>query len=231
MKQLLAKLHGKEHVTIVALGDSNTELTWHTAGRLNWVGLLQYALFEKHGSNTATIINSGRCGDTAVEALTRLESDVLRFDPDLVIVSFGMNDGAQGQDGLAAYSDAIQKIVSRLRKSCGSEVLLRTPNPVVVLNQPGLPEGFTPGTEWPGSHQHLYARRTVELADQLECCVVDHYTLWIESYNRDDGLPQPTNHLWNRMSDATHPGALGHLHFYRDMAPFFELRSDFPWEA
>jgi len=114
MKQSLTKLHGKEHVIIVALGDSNTELTWHTAGRLNWVGLLQYALFEKHGPNTATIINSGRCGDTAVESLTRLERDVIRFNPDLVIVSYGMNDAAQGQDGLAAYSDAIRKIVSRL---------------------------------------------------------------------------------------------------------------------
>src|SRR5689334_25221040 len=99
MKQLLEKLKHKEPVTIVALGDSNTELTWHTAGRLNWVGLLQYALFEKLGSNHAMVINAGRCGDTAVGALVRLDRDVIRFQPDLVIVAFGMSDAGQGESG------------------------------------------------------------------------------------------------------------------------------------
>ena len=60
--------------------------------------------------------------------------------------------------------------------------------------------------------------------------MVDHYTLWLRAADRDKGLTQPTNHLWNRMSDAVHPGALGHLCFYRELAPLVELPLDFPWE-
>ena len=100
LQRTLAKLDRKEQVTIVALGDSNTELTWHTAGRLNWTGLLQEALFEKHGGNRVMLINAGRCGDTAVGALQRLDRDVLRFHPDLVIIAFSMNDAGQGEAGL-----------------------------------------------------------------------------------------------------------------------------------
>ena len=110
MKQFLDKLKRQEQITIVALGDSNTELTWHTAGRLNWVGLLQEALFETYGRN------------------------------------------------------------------------------------------------------------------------LDHYTLWMQAENRDKQYPQPANHLWMRMSDAIHPGPLGHLQFYRELAPLFELPLFFAWE-
>ncbi|MBI4028575.1 MAG: SGNH/GDSL hydrolase family protein [Verrucomicrobia bacterium] len=230
MKRFLDKLKRGEQATLVALGDSNTELTWHTAGRLNWVGLLQEALFETYGRNLAVTINAGCCGGTAAGAISRLDRDVIRFQPDLVIVAFGMNDAGQAEPGLAAFSDAMRRIARTLREKCGCEILLRTTNPVVVVNQPGLPTGHTPGAEWPGLHQHLYARRTVELAKELDCPVVDHYTLWMQAENRDQRLPQPTNHLWMRMSDAIHPGALGHLYFYRELAPLFDLPLAFAWE-
>ena len=45
MKRLLQKLAEGRKATIVALGDSITELTWHTRGHLNWCGYLQEALF------------------------------------------------------------------------------------------------------------------------------------------------------------------------------------------
>ena len=225
----LEKLARKQQVTIVALGDSNTELTWHTAGRLNWVGLLQEALFEKHGANLVTIINAGRCGDTAEAALGRMERDAVRFQPDLVIVSFSMNDAFQGEAGLGRFADAIRKIVGELRGRCGCEVLLRTTNPVVVSNQRGLPPGHTPGNECPGLAHRLYAARLVELAAELGCPVVDHYRHWTSAPRRKDWGQDP-NHLWMRMSDATHPNALGHLWFYREFAPFFDLPPRFPWE-
>ena len=40
------KMAGEEHFTIVALGDSVTEVNWTTRGHLNWVGLLSASLFE-----------------------------------------------------------------------------------------------------------------------------------------------------------------------------------------
>lgn len=226
--RLMEKLASGERVTIVALGDSNTELTWHTAGRLNWVGLLQEALFEKYGGNRVRTINAGACGDTAVGGLARLERDVLRFDPDLVIVGFSMNDAGGGAAKLEEFADAIREIVAQLRRH-GCEILLRTTNPIVVVNQPGWPAESYPGNEWPGMYQGLYARRLVEVATELEVPVVDHYTLWTQAKRRTDWGQDP-NHLWMRMSDAVHPNALGHLFFYREMAPLFDVPTYFPWE-
>jgi lysophospholipase L1-like esterase len=224
-----ARLAANEQVTIVALGDSNTELTWHTGGRLNFLGLLQEALFEKHGGNRVITINAGCCGGTAPQALERLQRDVLRFAPDLVIVSFGMNDARRGPEGLQAYADAGREIVNAVRSQCGSDVLLRTSNPVVVPHMPQLPEGGRPGHEWPGLAHAAYAQRLVELAAELGCPVVDHYSAWVQAPRRTDWGQDP-NHLWIRMSDAIHPNALGHLCFYREMAPLFELPPAFPWE-
>src|SRR4051812_6499285 len=103
MKQTLQKLASGEKVTVVALGDSNTELTWHTAGRLNWVGLLQEALMEKQGRNRALVINAGCAGNSAQAAEARLEQDVFRFRPDLLVVSLGMIDALGGLAGLGDF--------------------------------------------------------------------------------------------------------------------------------
>ena len=81
----IKKLKNGEHVTIVALGDSITELTFHTRGRMNWVGLLDEAIFESYGNGVCTLINSGKCASSYAETLTRLNRDVLRYNPNLVI--------------------------------------------------------------------------------------------------------------------------------------------------
>ena len=84
--KILRKLKAGKHVTVVSLGDSNTETTFHTRGRLNWAGLLAEAIFETYGNGVCTMINSGKCASTCQESLTRLKRDVLQFEPDLVII-------------------------------------------------------------------------------------------------------------------------------------------------
>jgi len=70
---------------VVVLGDSITEGLGTTDG-LDYVSLLR---------NTypwAKIRNSGVRGDTTAEALLRLETDVLVYDPAVVIILLGGND-------------------------------------------------------------------------------------------------------------------------------------------
>jgi len=97
MQRTLTKLAAGEHVTIVALGDSITEITFHTRGHMNWVGLLSEAILATYGNGVCTLINAGKCGSSYSEALQRLDRDVLRFAPDLVIVALGMNDAGRGR--------------------------------------------------------------------------------------------------------------------------------------
>lgn len=231
MERFLEKLERGEKVVVVALGDSNTELTWHTRGHLNWCGYLQEALFETYGRNRCWVINSGCCGDTAAEALARLDEDVLRFDPDLVIISYGMND-ANGDMTTDEFRKDLCELIDRIREHNGCDVLLRTPNPIV--NPPTasvLKDGERPGVEASGTRQGAFVRTIVEVAREKECAVVDHYTNWKRLEGLRDTMKEEPNHLWLFMSDPVHPGPLGHLAFFRELAPLFRVSPRFPWET
>ena len=220
VERLLSKLAQGEQVTIVTLGDSNTELTFHTRGHLNWVGLLHVALFEKYGPNRVIMINAGCCGEGAAQGLKRVDRDVLRFDPDLVIVCFWDGDMTQ-----------LKKIVTKLQAGGVPEILLRTPNPVVATNQPAVQPPVTAGKEWPTYQLNQVAQDIVTLAQEMNLPVVDHYTSWITADASHHGPPSTNpNKLWIRMSDSMHPGPQGHLAFYRDLAPCFGLSPQLSWE-
>lgn len=232
MKRTLSKLKRGEHVTIVALGDSITEITFHTKGRMNWVGLLSEALTAHYGPNVCTMINSGRCGGTYEQALERLDRDVLRFNPDLVMLSFGMND-SRGAAYLERFKACVNEIIDRIQDECGSEILMRTPNPVVVCNGLPLPhEQPRAGGPWAteARQPRRYAQALVDIAARRSLACVDHYTLWSEA---TFSAPHPStdpNGLWPRMSDGIHPGYAGHLAFFRELAPCFGVSGYFPWE-
>ena len=99
----------------------------------------------------------------------------------------------------------------------------------------GLPlprEQPRPGREWasPTRPLALYAKTLVRLAVELDCAVVDHHTLWTtKTFEVKHPVADPTG-LWPRMGDAIHPGYLGHLAFFRELAPLFEVPTYFPWE-
>ena len=233
MEKSVAKLTRGEHVTVVALGDSITEVTFHTRGHMNWVGLLAEAIFETYGNGVCTMINAGKCGSSYRETLQRLDRDVIRHRPDLVVLAFGMNDSGRGVAELPSFRAEVRTTVTRIREACGSEILIRTPNPVVTVNGlPPPPEQPRPGRPWESDRRpvRMYAQALVELAAELGCGCVDHYRLWSERrFEARLAVADPTG-LWPRMADATHPGYLGHLVFFRELAPLFGVPCHFPWE-
>lgn len=220
LSSLLSKLAKGEQVTIVALGDSNTELTFHTRGYLNWTGILQEALYEKYGPNKVIMINAGCSGENAAGGLARLKRDVLRFSPDLVIVCYWDGD-----------MKPLKAIIQNVQSTGKAEILLRTPNPVIATNQPPVIPAVIAGREWPESSLKVTAKKIVRLGAELCVPVVDHYTSWLKADASHDGPPTSNpNRLWLRMSDSLHPGPLGHVAFYRDLAPFFGLPLKLSWE-
>ena len=160
--------------------------------------------------------------------MKRLEEDVIRFAPDLVIISYGMND--QGEP-VEKFRAALGAIIDRLRERCQAEILLRTPNPVV--NPPTefiLGPGQALGVEAAGTQGQLFARTIVEVAEAKHCSVVDHYARWKQREALRGIMEEEPNHLWLYMSDAVHPGPQGHLAFFRELAPLFRVSPCFPWE-
>ena len=73
------------------------------------------------------IIRAGINGGNAKAAVLRLERDVLRFNPDLTVVCFGLNDCNEGLEKLPEFTQQLDIIFDRL-KDAGSEIIYMTPN-------------------------------------------------------------------------------------------------------
>lgn len=73
------------------------------------------------------IINSGLSGDGTENGKTRIERDILPFSPDLVVVSYGLNDACGGLDKLNDYRQNLKEIFEKVSSS-GAEVIFLTQN-------------------------------------------------------------------------------------------------------
>lgn len=85
------------------------------------------------------IINSGLSGGAAPGGLRRLERDVLQYRPDLVVVSFGLNDCCNDNIPLPVYTEALQGIFSRLQRE-NIEAIFLTQNYMNTKISSRIPE-------------------------------------------------------------------------------------------
>ncbi|MBC7333213.1 MAG: hypothetical protein H5T85_01935 [Actinobacteria bacterium] len=76
---------------IACFGDSVT-FGWNLKYEDCYPFLLE-DLLSKNGYPTVKVINCGVGGDTVVDGYQRIEKDIFYFEPDLVILNFGLNDG------------------------------------------------------------------------------------------------------------------------------------------
>jgi len=74
-----------------------------------------------------TIINAGISGDEAYRGAQRLDRDVLSYNPDLVVVCYGLNDANAKDAGLERYEKALDEMFENVLKT-GAEVIFLTPN-------------------------------------------------------------------------------------------------------
>lgn len=74
-----------------------------------------------------TIINAGLSGDKAKGGKNRLDRDVLSFNPDLVVVCYGLNDACDEEAGIEEYISSLNEIFDKIKQH-GSEIIFLTPN-------------------------------------------------------------------------------------------------------
>ena len=107
-------------INIVFLGDSVT----HGVFELTEDPYIDYDRFGSHSMKFHkmlctlfpwahfNIINSGVNGDSAQMGLARFERDVLSYRPDLVVISFGLND----HENVDIYLDSLSQMFDRLNQ-------------------------------------------------------------------------------------------------------------------
>ena len=138
-----------EGVTIAFLGDSVTqgcfEIYKKENNQIETVfdkrGSYEYHLFDMlctlFPNVTVNIINAGISGDQAPRGLQRLELHVLRHQPDLTVVCYGLNDCGTKDGSSEKYTAALKEIFERIRES-GSELIFMTPNMMNTKISPSL---------------------------------------------------------------------------------------------
>jgi lysophospholipase L1-like esterase len=183
-------LESGQPVRIVCFGDSVTGVYYHTGGRRAWCDLVGLALRRLYPGAHVEMINAGVSGNNTSHALQRMEADVLRHDPQLVLVMFGLNDVVGiTPEGFRAN---LGQIVQRARQR-GAEVILMTPNAVSPGDSARTPEKVA-----------AYAQITREVGRELLVPVADTYQAFHSVQTAD-------NTAWVRlMSDAIHPNMRGH---------------------
>lgn len=139
LKQKALDNWNHEGVTIAFLGDSVTqgcfEVFMRTETDIDTVfdkecayhEYLSQILSVLYPTVPVNIINAGISGDNAPHGLQRLQKDVLRHEPDLVVVCYGLNDVCQGLVQLEQYKNALRGIFHEIQKT-KTEVIFMTPN-------------------------------------------------------------------------------------------------------
>ncbi len=130
------------------------------------------------------IINSGISGDNVINGEARLEEDVLKYNPDIVVVSFGLNDSVGGLENLPKYKAALNSIFTRLEEK-GIEIIFLTQNFMNTKTAPaflfddffrGLSEMFAKVQN--GGVLKAYFDCAKEVCEEHGVSVCDGYGIW-----------------------------------------------------
>lgn len=185
----------REGVTIAFLGDSVTqgcfEIYKTEDNRIETVfdkkASYEMGVFDilctLFPSVTVNIINAGISGDCAPRGLRRVEKDVLRHEPDLVLVCYGLNDCSLAENSIQKYTDSLRQIFEKIKES-GSELIFMTPNMMNTYVSAALKDpDFVKVAEESATKQnsgrfdaHIDAAR--ELCREMEVPVCDCYAIW-----------------------------------------------------
>lgn len=194
----------EEHgpITIVAFGDSVTHGS--LVGEINYETVYWNRLKKKLNAVRdyvpVNMINAAIGGTTAKASVARMEKQVLKHEPDLIIVCFGLNDV---NGSLESYLGALSEIFDRALAS-GADVIFMTPN---MLNTRVAED--TEQRWWEYAHKtadmqnsgrmDLYMESAVKLAREKGVTVCDCYAVWKERSKTED----VTNLLCNRINHPT----------------------------
>ena len=183
------KLLAKKHVRVVCFGDSVTGVYYHTGSRQAYTDMVGVGLRQLSTGGSIEAINAGISGHTTVNALSRIDKDVLAHKPDLVTVMFGLND--MTRVSLEDYTANLRTIVSKCR-GIGADVVLATPNNVVTTSSRPTEKLV----------KYCDAVRAVARELQVPLCDVYREMSAIRAHDEFD---------WRLiMSDAIHPNMDGH---------------------
>jgi len=205
-------LENEGPITIVALGDSVThgalggdEINYET---VYW-NLLRKKILDVRNYVPVNVINAAIGGTSAIDAVKRLDNQVLNHNPDLVIVCFGLND-VNGT--LENYLSSL-KIIFEKCSASGTDVIFMTPNMLNTYVSEDTEQRYMKYAAVTADFQNsgrmdLYISSAVNLALEMGITVCDCYSEWKKLSETEDitmllsnRINHPTPQMHNLFAD------------------------------
>jgi lysophospholipase L1-like esterase len=199
-----------DELIVIAFGDSTT------APRPDVVtySVLLQSYFANHGV-AAKVLNQGVPGDNTAHAIKRFDKDVLKQNPHLVIIQFGLNDAAvdvwrrpparRTRVSLLMFKQNLRLMIRSLRKA-NSDVVLMTPNPLCWTDYMRKRYGHYPYDTLDEDGFNVVLKDFVEavreLASEEDVGLLDVYAAF-----KAQNFGLATDDL---LSDGMHPNSNGH---------------------
>ena len=139
-------------LTGLVIGDS-ISAAFGLPERDGWVALAEQRLQEEWPD--LRLVNASISGDTTVGGLRRLPDAIARFEPDLVIIELGGNDGLRGYPPKQMRENIEE--MARLSREAGAEVLIL---------------GMMIPSNYGGAYTRLFGEAFVEAADATDSALV-----------------------------------------------------------
>ena len=158
--------------------------------RESYVEKFREKLIERYEETSPSAINSGIAGDTLLSMEKRLTRDVLRYDPDLILVNGSLNWGPD-LGSSAYYKEILQRMVRRMKNESTADIILLTPNALVATSD-----------RVAALKERVEAIR--EVAEEEKVCLCDAFAVWEKA--KEEGCP-----FGELLANGiNHPGAQGH---------------------
>lgn len=190
-------------ITIVAFGDSVTQ-GYLLDGEINFETVYWNRLKQKiHALGSGipvNVINAGIAGTTAKASVERIDRQVLKHEPDLVIICFGLNDVNRP---IEEYLEALKTIFTRCAVN-GTDVIFMTPNMLNTYVADDTAPRHLEYAKKTASYQNegrmdRYIFEAVQLAKGMGIAVCDCYSKWKKISETED----TTRLLANRINHPT----------------------------
>lgn len=160
-------------------------------------------LIDKYEQTSVSVLNAGIAGDTMYGMQKRLYRDVIRYQPDLVLINGSLNWGEE-QGDTKDYRRVLEQVVMTLQRELKSDLVLMTPN----MELPSRRQN-------PRSSLKERVEVIRSLAKSREVCLADTYKVW-ECY-QEMGYP-----LEALLASPGHPSVTGHEMYARVLMQLME---------
>lgn len=183
-----------------------------TDARESYIEKFRNLLIDKYERTSVSVINAGIAGDDLISMSKRAQRDVIRYQPDLIILNGSLNWNEE-LGTTEDYKRILTELIRRMKKETQADIVLLTPNGEVRNDNPflesigvSIPEITTP--------ERVAVIR--EVAQEEQVCLADVYAVW--EMAREQGCP------WSELlaNGSNHPGVEGHEVYAKVLMKLFE---------